>query len=243
MGWYRNGLQPDAGLDDGMILVLEADHLFYRYPGYDDYALRGTSLCLLSGQKVALMGRNGSGKSTLMLHCNGILRPERGEVRVAGVPMKYDRRSLQQWRQQVGLIFQQPDDQLFSASVLQDISFGPLNLGLSHDEARQKVAMVADLCNVTNLLDRPTHALSGGEKARVALAGVLAMEPKVILADEVTASLDPWMRRQVFAIFDQLVAQGKTIVLSTHDIHMAQAWADALVVMENGVVVEEDATV
>lgn len=233
MGWGNNGNQPRAGLDGrGIAPILEADALFYRYAGYESYALNGATLRLLPGQKVALIGRNGSGKSTLLLHCNGILRPERGQVRVAGKPMNYSRQGLKQWRQQVGLVFQNPDDQLFSASVMQDISFGPLNLGLSNDKARQRVQQAAALCEVTELLNRPTHALSGGEKARVALAGVLAMEPLVILADEVTASLDPWMRRQVFDIFDRLVAQGKTVLLSTHDIPAAEAWADEMVVMD-----------
>jgi cobalt/nickel transport system ATP-binding protein len=240
VGGNRNGQQFAPGLDGGIIPVLEADALFYRYAGYEEYALHGASLRLMPGQKVALMGRNGSGKSTLLLHCNGILRPERGDVRVAGVRMGYDRASLKRWRQQVGLIFQQPDDQLFSASVMQDISFGPLNLGLSDEDARQRVQVAARLCGVVDVLDRPTHALSGGEKARVALAGVLAMEPLVVLADEVTASLDPWMRRQVFDIFDRLVEQGKTVLLSTHDIHTARTWADSIVVMDSGRVVEPD---
>jgi cobalt/nickel transport system ATP-binding protein len=106
--------------------------------------------------------------------------------------------------------------------VAQDISFGPLNLGMSEQEARQRVEQAADLCEVSDLLDRPTHALSGGEKARVALAGVLAMEPSVLLADEMLANLDPWMRLQVIDIFERLVGQGKTILLATHDLHMAR---------------------
>ncbi len=237
---YCNGQQPAASLAGGIAPILEADALFYNYAGRSDYALRGASLRLFPGQKAALLGRNGSGKSTLLLHCNGILQPERGQVRVAGAPMTYDRCGLKQWRHQVGLIFQRPDDQLFSASVMQDISFGPLNLGFSDDEARRRVQKAADQCGVGDLLDRPTHALSSGEKARVALAGVLAMEPLVILADEVIASLDPWMRRQVFDIFDQLARQGVSVLLSTHDIYIARMWADRIVVMDDGIVVAAD---
>lgn len=220
--------------------LLEVDNLHYRYPGYAAAVLRGTTLNLWPGQKVGLIGRNGSGKSTLLLHCNGILRPDSGEIRVDGQPMVYDRHSLQRWRRQVGLIFQNPDDQLFSASVAQDISFGPLNLGLSVEEAQQRVESAAAMCNVTNLLERPTHALSGGEKARVALAGVLAMKPLVLLADEVLANLDPWMRRQVFAIFQQLVEQGRSVVLATHDLHTIRTWADQVLVMDDGRVVAAD---
>ncbi len=140
-----------------MTAVLEVDDLCYCYPGYNAPVLNGASLCLEAGEKVALIGRNGSGKSTLLLHCNGILRPQRGQVRVAGQPMVYDQRSLHDWRRQVGLIFQHPDDQLFSASVAQDISFGPLNLGLSDTAAHQRVKEAADLCGVTDLL--PDHEL------------------------------------------------------------------------------------
>jgi cobalt/nickel transport system ATP-binding protein len=220
-------------------MLLEVEKLVYTYPGYDAPVLNGATLRLEAGEKVALIGCNGSGKSTLLLHCNGILRPERGQVRVAGQPMTYDKQGLHQWRRQVGLIFQHPDDQLFSASVAQDISFGPLNLGLSEQEARQRVEMAADLCGVTNLLERPTHALSGGEKARVALAGVLAMEPLVLLADEALANLDPWMRLQVIGIFEQLVVRGKTVLLATHDLHMARTWAERLIVMDGGRVVAD----
>jgi cobalt/nickel transport system ATP-binding protein len=219
--------------------LLEVDNLYYCYPGYTSPVLNGASLCLEEGEKVALIGRNGSGKSTLLLNCNGILRPERGQVRVAGQTMGYQQQALREWRRQVGLIFQHPDDQLFSASVAQDISFGPLNLGLSEQEARQRVEEAADLCGVADLLERPTHALSGGEKARVALAGVLAMEPLVLLADEALANLDPWMRLQVIDIFDRLVAQGKTIVLATHDLHMVRTWAERLIVMDGGRVVAD----
>jgi len=219
--------------------LLEVDDLYYCYPGYTTPVLNGTTLRLGAGEKVALIGRNGSGKSTLLLHCNGILRPERGQVRVAGQPMGYQQRALREWRRQVGLIFQHADDQLFSASVAQDISFGPLNLGLSEQAARQRVADAADLCGVADLLERPTHALSGGEKARVALAGVLAMEPLVLLADEALANLDPWMRLQIIDIFERLVAQGKTVLLATHDLHMARTWAGRVVVVDGGRVVAD----
>jgi cobalt/nickel transport system ATP-binding protein len=220
-----------------MTPALELDDLHYTFPGFAAPALRGAALRLEAGQRVALLGRNGAGKSTLMLHANGILRPAAGRVRVAGAPLDYSRRGLQAARRQVGLVFQNPDDQLFSASVAQDISFGPLNLGLDATEARRRVAAAAELCEVTELLERPTHALSGGQRARVALAGVLAMEPLVILADEVTAGLDPWMREQVMAIFDRLAARGTAVLLATHDLAAARDWADTIAVMEAGRVV------
>lgn len=220
--------------------LLELNEVYYRYPGQQRLALQGATLKLPAGSKVALLGRNGSGKSTLILHCNGILRPNQGAVYFAGQPVTYQRASLLELRRQVGIIFQNPDDQLFSASVAQDISFGPLNLGLSQAETRQRVQTVAELCEITDLLERPTHALSGGEKARVALAGVLAMEPALLIGDEVTANLDPWMRRQLFTIFERLINRGKTILLATHDTEFARYWADLVVVMEAGRIVAAD---
>jgi cobalt/nickel transport system ATP-binding protein len=221
--------------------LLELDNLFYSYPGQaSQMALQGASLRLPAGLKVALVGRNGCGKSTLLLHCNGILRPNRGLIRLAGRPVAYDRRSLYELRRRVGLVLQNPDDQLFSASVAQDLSFGPLNLGLNEAETRRRIQAAAELCQITELLERPTHALSGGEKVRVALAGVLAMEPELLIADEVTSNLDPWMRRQVLDIFQQLVSRNKTVLLATHEVELAHRWADLLVVMANGRVIAAD---
>lgn len=222
-----------------MTMLLEVNDLHFSYPSAATPVLRGVSLALEAGEKVALIGSNGSGKSTLLLHCNGILRPEQGHVRVAGQPMGYAQRDLRAWRRQVGLVFQHPDDQLFSASVAQDISFGPLNLGLSEPLARQCVADAAELCGVTHLLERPTHALSGGEKARVALAGVLAMQPRIVLADEALSTLDPWIRLQVLAIFERLVAQSTSILLATHDLYIVRTWAERVIVMRAGQVIAD----
>ncbi|NTV63035.1 MAG: energy-coupling factor ABC transporter ATP-binding protein, partial [Oscillochloris sp.] len=216
--------------------MLAFDDLHYGYPGGTP-ALCGATLRLAAGARLALLGRNGSGKSTLLMHANGLLRPSQGSVRVAGSPLDYSRQGLRAARRQVGLVFQNPDDQLFSANVAQDISFGPLNLGLSVAEARARVAEAAALCDVSDLLDRPTHALSGGQKARVALAGVLAMQPLALLADEVTAGLDPWAHRQVLAIFARLAARGTAVLLATHDVALARRWADQVAVMSDGRVV------
>jgi cobalt/nickel transport system ATP-binding protein len=220
--------------------ILELDNVVYTYPGREELALNAASIHLPAGRRIAFLGRNGSGKSTLFLHCNGILRPRSGTVRFMGEAVNYDRRSLKSLRRRVGIVFQNADDQLFSASVAQDISFGPLNLGLTESEARERVQMAAELCDVVDLLDRPTHALSGGQKTRVALAGVLAMDPDVLIADEMTANLDPWMQRKVFEIFERLTARGKTIVLATHHIDLARRWADLVAVMDNGRVIAFD---
>lgn len=214
--------------------LLELVDIHYNYPGHERNALHGVSLHFPPGDRVALIGRNGSGKSTLMLHCNGILFPQQGEVRLGGVTVTSDRASLTNLRRHVGLVLQDPDDQLFSASVAQDISFGPLNLGLSTSEAHARVDEAAALCDVTHLLERPTHALSGGEKTRVALAGVLAMQPSILVADELINSLDPWARQQIFTILDRLVKSGKTVMLATHDMDVAFGWAERVVWMNEG---------
>jgi len=223
-----------------MTPIFEAEELYYTYPGQPRPALRGACLQVRAGQKVAVLGRNGSGKSTLFLHGNGILRPSQGVVRFMGQPLSYDRASLRALRRQVGIVFQNPDDQLFSASVAQDISFGPLNLGLSQAETRKRVWAAAELCGITDLLDCPTHALSGGQKARVALAGLLAMDPVLLIIDEITASLDAHIRRQIFMLFQQLANQGKTIMLATHDADEARYWSDWVVLMEAGRVIASD---
>jgi len=224
-----------------MSTILRLEGIHYRYPGSPGPALRGVDLAIETGLKVAIVGRNGSGKSTLFLHCNGILRPDRGRVLLDGRPVGYDRLSLTELRRSVGIVFQNPDDQLFSASVAQDIAFGPLNLGLSEQVARRRVQSAAEDCGIADLLDRPTHSLSGGEKARVALAGVLAMEPRVLLVDEVTGSLDPWMRRQMLTILGRLATSGKAVVMATHDMAIARRWADLLVVMDGGRIVASGA--
>ncbi|ACL24181.1 energy-coupling factor ABC transporter ATP-binding protein [Chloroflexus aggregans] len=217
------------------LLALEA--VSYRFPGNQTPALQAASLPIAAGQRIVVLGRNGAGKSTLLLVASGIIRPQQGRVWLHGAPVDYSRSGLHRLRRHVGLVMQSPDDQLFSASVWQDISFGPLNLGLSAAAARQAVLDAAAMCDVTDLLDRPTHALSGGQKARVALAGVLAMRPQCLLVDEATAGLDLWARHQVVQVFDRLVAEGGTVVLATHDLALARRWADLVVVLHEGRIV------
>jgi len=210
-------------------------HVTYAYPAQNQRpALNDFNLDIPAGEKIAVVGRNGSGKSTFFLHLNGLFRPQSGQVTFRSQPLDYTRPGLKQLRQQVTLVFQNPDDQLFSASVFQDISFGPLNLGLSSEEARARVQEAAHLCSIEPLLHRPTHALSGGEKARVALAGVLAMHPDVLALDELMASLDPWSRADIRAILDAYHAQGKTIILITHDMSLVRHWATWIIVVHEG---------
>jgi cobalt/nickel transport system ATP-binding protein len=217
-----------------MIPVFEFKDVCFQYPGHDEFALQGFNVKLPQGEKIAVVGRNGSGKSTFFLHCNGLYRPNSGGVFFKGESLAYDRKALRQLRQQVGLAFQNPDDQIFSANVFQDISFGPLNLDLDEDEVRHRVQSAAEACGIAHLLQRPTHALSGGEKARVALAGVLAMEPEVLIADEPMTSLDPWARLSIFEIFERFHEQGKTIVMATHSLSVVRYWSSYVIVLQAG---------
>ncbi len=219
-----------------MTPVFEFSDVRFRHNGQSDCALCGLTVTIPSGEKIAVVGRNGSGKSTLFLHCNGLYRPQQGQIRFNGEPFSYTRSSLRQLRQRVAIVFQNPDDQLFSASVAQDISFGPLNLGLSQAETARRVQQAAELCAITHLLDRPTHALSGGEKARVAMAGVLAMEPSVVLADELLSAIDPWARLDIFEILQTLHDHGTTILLATHDLSVVRYWATYVIVLQHGTV-------
>jgi cobalt/nickel transport system ATP-binding protein len=218
--------------------ILSAHNLEYLFPG-GIQALKGLDLTISKGRKLAILGANGSGKTTLLLHLNGTLKPRQGRVLLDGQPVSYDRRSLRTWRSRVGLVLQEPDDQLFSASVYQDISFGPLNLGLSEAETRVRIGEALAALNIADLAERATHMLSFGQKKRVAIAGILAMRPEVLLLDEPTAGLDAPGVSQLLAVLQQLHAQGTTLVFATHDVDLAYAWADQVAVFGTGIVLKQ----
>lgn len=215
--------------------LLAARGLEYVYPG-GVVALRGLDLSIERGQKLAILGPNGSGKTTLLLHLNGTCKPTRGEIRLDGRPASYDRRALNHWRRRVGLVLQEPDDQLFAATVGQDVSFGPLNLGLSDAETGERVREALESLRIAHLADRATHMLSFGQKKRVAIAGVLAMRPELLVLDEPTAGLDPHGVTHLLGVLQQLHEAGATLVFSTHDVELAYAWADQVAVFHEGAV-------
>ncbi|WP_027717783.1 energy-coupling factor ABC transporter ATP-binding protein [Desulfovirgula thermocuniculi] len=221
-----------------MKYILEARDLYFTYPDGTP-ALKGASLAVEEGKRVAILGPNGAGKTTLFLHFNGILRPQKGKVLYAGKEVQYDRRFLKQLRREVGIVFQDPDSQLFSASVFQEVSFGPMNLGLPKEEVARLVEEAMEATEISALRDKPTHLLSYGQKKRVCLAGVLAMKPRVLICDEPTAGLDPKYARQSMELFDRLHQRGTTIILATHDVDLAYSWADYAYFMEGGKVVGE----
>ncbi len=198
-------------------------------------ALNGISITIAKGRKTAILGPNGAGKSTLLLHFNGVLRPRQGKILFQGREVDYKcRRSIHELRKNVGIVFQDPDSQLFSASVLQDVAFGPLNLGLPRELALAKSRQALRDTGIEDLEKKPTHFLSYGQKKRVCIAGVLAMEPQVIIADEPTAGLDPKMAGNLIQLLNKLSEQGKTLVISTHDVDLAYSWADYVYFIHQG---------
>ena len=219
--------------------VIEALGVSYTYDGNDERALDGLNLKIRRGTKVAFMGGNGSGKSTFFLCLNGIRRPDTGKIRIDGKAIEYTRKGLLEVRGRVGIVFQEPDDQLFSASVYEEISFGILNLGADEETARSEVESVIEELEITPFQDRPAHALSGGQKKQVAIADILVMHPEVMILDEPAAALDPKHTRKVQQIVDRLTEKGITVLMATHDIDYAYSWADEIVLMHRGKVIRQ----
>lgn len=204
--------------------------------------LTGASLAIAPGQRMALLGANGSGKTTLLRVLSGAHRPAAGRVEVDGVPLAYGRAGLRAHRRRVQLVLQDPDDQLFSADVAADVSFGPLNLGVPADEVRTRVDEALAALAIEHLRERPTHQLSYGERKRAAIAGAVAMRPEVLLLDEPTSGLDPVGVHEVLAALTRLEDLGTTVVMSTHDVDLALAWATRVAVVHGGTVVAGEAT-
>ena len=214
--------------------AIEAKNLHYTYSD-GTKALNGVSLAAETGKITGILGSNGAGKSTLFLNLNGVCTPEEGEVYLAGEKITYNRKGIARLRQGVGIVFQNPDDQLFSADVYRDISFGPVNLGLSTQEVRRRVEWAMEQTGVTQLRDKPTHALSYGQKKRVAIAGVLAMEPKVIILDEPTAGLDPQGVSSVMHLLSDIRDRmGISIVIATHDMDIVPLYCDYAYLLSEG---------
>lgn len=219
--------------------VIETENLSYSYEENDRKALDGLSVRIGRGKKVAFMGGNGSGKSTFFLCLNGILRPDKGRVLIDGKPVSYTRKGLLEVRKKVGIVFQEPDNQLFSASVFQEISFGVLNLGTEEETARKEVEQVIRELDITPFKDRPAHALSGGQKKQVAIADILVMHPQVMVLDEPASALDAAHTKKVHELIRSLTEQGITVLMSLHDIDYAWSWADEIVLMDRGRVIRQ----
>lgn len=216
--------------------ALEVRGLEYAYPD-GTQVLRGADFHIHPGERVALLGPNGAGKTTLVLHLNGILTAGRGTVTVAG--MDVIDVNLREIRRRVGIVFQNPDDQLFMPTVREDVAFGPANLGIRGDELDERVRHALDRVGMLDLIDRPPHHLSFGQRRRVSVATVLAMQPEILVLDEPSSTLDPASRRE---LADILLDLGLTTLLVTHDLPYALELCPRAVILSDGVIVANGPT-
>jgi cobalt/nickel transport system ATP-binding protein len=215
------------------MLAVEVRNLHYRYPD-GTIALRGVDLRVKKGERVYLIGPNGSGKSTLLLHLNGILKPQRGKVVILGIDANEENGEL---KKKVGLVFQNPDDQLFMPTVFEDVAFGPVNLKLGEAEVKKRVKMALEMVGLTGFENRSPHHLSYGEKKRIAIATVLAMDPEILVFDEPTLSLDPWIKRNFMELL-KTIGRNRTIVISGHDLDLMKL-CDRTYLMRDGRIIGE----
>jgi len=220
-------------------IILEARDIRYRYPrGLE--AISGISFHIRRKEKIALVGPNGAGKSTLLTMFNGMIRPDSGVMLFDNQPIRYDNVSLRTLRKRVGFVLQNPDRQIIAPTVFQDVAFGPTNLGYSEKEVKASVTTALSHVGLEGFERRPPHHLSGGEKKRVAIAGVLAMDPDVLILDEPTSGLDPSGSEDIMELLDELNHEGKTIIISTHDVELAYPWADRAILILGGKILQED---
>jgi cobalt/nickel transport system ATP-binding protein len=213
--------------------IIETRGLTYSYAN-KVVALDDISMTIPRGKKTVLLGPNGAGKSTLFLHFNGIFKPRSGTVWFEGKEIAYRRNELDALRSSIAVVLQNPDDQIFSATVEEDVAFGPMNMGLPRDEVEQRVEEALCFVGMANHRERPTQQLSFGQRKRVSLAGALAMRPKVLVMDEPTAGLDAQMVHELLELADELNFKGLTVIMSTHDVETAYAWADEIRVLDRG---------
>jgi cobalt transport protein ATP-binding subunit len=226
---------PLAEVDRGRPWI-EIRHLHYHYPdGFE--ALRGVDLAIERGEKVAIVGPNGAGKSTLMLHLNGLLSPSHGSIHIAGAAL--DRSTVRRIRAAVGVVFQDPDDQLFSPTVFEDVAFGPIHMGVPAEEVHERVERALKSVGLVGLERRMPHRLSVGQRKRAALATVLSMEPSILVFDEPSAGLDPRGRRELIGLLQSL---SETLLVSTHDMRLVAEVFRRTVVMDEGRVVADGPT-
>lgn len=218
--------------------LLRLEHICFRYE--DKFpALKDVSITFQKGERIAVLGNNGAGKSTFFLCCNGILRPQSGDIFLKGQKMSSSKADIRRLRQTVGLVFQEPDTQIIAGTVGNEVSFGPMNLGLDRQEVELRITRSLAQMNLEGYENRAPHYLSGGEKKRVSIADILAMEPDMILLDEPTASLDPENVVLLEQTLKELNRAGITLVVSTHDVDFAYGFAERAVVLSRGEIIRD----
>ena len=217
--------------------ILEVKDLHFTYND-EKHALNGVDLKIYEGEKIAVLGSNGAGKSTFFLNINGVLKPHKGEIIYRGE--KITKKRLNQLRKNVGIVFQDADNQIIASTVMAEVSFGPMNLKLPREEVLRRVDKALDYMNISEFRERPPHYLSGGEKKRVSIADIIAMEPEIIIFDEPTAALDPLNAQMLEGVLQKMGQEGRTILLSTHDVDFAYRWAERVIVFCQGKVIADD---
>ncbi len=219
--------------------LLRVKDLSYTYDNAS-YVLDSVSLDIFEGEKIAVIGSNGAGKSTFFLNLNGVLTPDGGEIFYRD--KKIGKKDLNELRKNIGIVFQDADNQIIASTVLAEVSFGPLNLGLSRSETTERVEEALKYMNIDGFKNRPPHYLSGGEKKRVSIADIIAMKPEVIIFDEPAASLDPVNASMLESVLDRLSEENKTIIISSHDMDFVYRWADRIVVFSDGKIIADGLT-
>lgn len=214
--------------------MMEVCSLRYKYPGHGMEVLRDLTIRIPARKRTALCGRNGAGKSTLFMHMNGILRPDGGTVKWKGKPISYRNQDVRQLRRQIGLVFQDPEQQLILNTPYEDVTYGLRNALLPEEQIRLRAHRMLEALDLAHLADVPMHRLSLGQKKRVALAGVMALEPDLLLLDEPTAYLDPASEQRLLDELTRIHEDRVTTVMATHDMNVAYAWADWICVLHQG---------
>ncbi len=219
-------------------IILELQQVYFSYESHPN-AINNISVSFRKGEQVAVLGNNGAGKSTFFLNCNGVLHPEKGKIIYKGKELKNNNNDMKLLRKHVGLVFQEPDRQLIAPTVESEISFGPMNLQLDKNEVTRRVEQNIVNFKLQSQRKRPPHYLSGGEKRKVTIADVLAMEPEIILFDEPTSSLDPQNVDMLEGILEQLHSKGITLIISTHDVDFAWKWSKRILLFSSGKIIAD----
>ena len=212
-------------------VIISVKNLRFSYPA-GVKAINDISFEIKRGERVALLGPNGSGKSTLILLIAGLLMPQKGEIKVLNE--QTTSKAFQKLRQKIGIVFQDPDDQLFNQTVIEDVAYGPKNLGLSKEQIQERCTHILEDIGISHLRDRPPHRLSFGEKKKVSLATALVLRPELLILDEPTANLDLASRRSLIDMLNALNAEGTTIVVSTHDVEALPELVDRVIIVSHG---------
>lgn len=217
--------------------LIEMKKVSFSY-NEEGLTLSDINIEIFKGDKIAVLGANGSGKSTFFMNLAGVLFPHTGEIMLNGD--KITKKTISKLREKIGIVFQEPDYQIIASTVWSEVSFGPMNLNLSRDEVSSRVCEALEYMNLTQYAQRPPHYLSGGEKKRVTIADIIAMKSEIIIFDEPTSSLDPVNSQMLENTLSSLHDEGKTLIISTHDVDFAFRWADRIVVFDNGQIISDD---